>query len=81
VNTSIPPIDSASVTFPVIIYEIAMVSMVPMVLHETDFTILRYDFSLMLMLFDVKKKAPLISRRAYKYLVKIHLYPVHLLKS
>ena len=45
-----------------------MVSMVPMVLHEIDFTILRYDFSLMLMLFVVKKKAQLISRRAYKYL-------------
>ena len=42
--------------------------MVPMVLHEIDFTMLRYDFSLMLILFDVKKKAPLISRRAYKYL-------------
>jgi len=33
--------------------------MVPMVRHETDFTILRYDFSLMQMLFDVKKKAQL----------------------
>jgi len=68
VNTSIPPIDRASVAFPVIRYEITMVSMVPMVLHEIDFTILRYDFSLMLMLFVVKKKAQLISRRAYKYL-------------
>jgi len=58
-----------------------MVSMVPMVRQEIDFTILRYDFSLMFMLLDVKKKAPLISRRAYKYLVKIHLYPVHFLKS
>ena len=67
-NTSIPPIDRASVAFPVIINEIIMVSMVPMVLHEIDFTMLRYDFSLMPILFDVKKKAPLISRRAYKYL-------------
>jgi hypothetical protein len=54
--------------------------MVPMVRHETDFTMLRYDFSLILILFDVKKKAPLISRRAYIYLVKTHLYPNHLLK-
>jgi hypothetical protein len=70
VNTSIPPIDKANVGFPVITSEIIMVSMVPMVRHEIDFTILRYDFSLMFVLFDVKKKAPLISRRAYKYLGK-----------
>ena len=55
--------------------------MVPMVRHETDFTILRYDFSLMLMLFDVNKKALLESRRAYKYFGKnSHLYRNHLLK-
>lgn len=40
-----PPIDKAKVGFPVIIREITMVSIVPIVLHEIDFKILRYDFS------------------------------------
>ena len=45
VKTSMPPIDKASVDFPVIMYEMTMVSIVPMVRHEIDFAILLYDFS------------------------------------
>jgi len=55
VKTSIPPIESARVTFPVIRNEINIVSMVPIVRHEIDLIILLYDFSLINSVFGYKK--------------------------
>lgn len=71
----------AKSSLPVINTEITIVSSVPMVRHETDFAILLYDFSAILHSIFGKKKAPLDSRRAYKYHGTIYLSLNHLLKQ
>jgi hypothetical protein len=73
----------ASASLPVIKYEMTMVSMVPMVRHEIDFTILLYDFSLILLTVSywIKKKPFCNSEELINIMVKIHLYPAYLLKS